>query len=75
MALDRCQNFVSTQYLENKSTEFHQIIYMHALIMTTSRLGLLAVIFCFFVTELWPLIDVSEFCTCSISLDFPAQYL
>ena len=23
-------NFVSTQYIENKSTEFHQIIYMHS---------------------------------------------
>ena len=29
MALDLCQKFVSAQYLENKLTEFHQIIYMH----------------------------------------------
>ena len=29
-----------------------------ALIVTRSRLGLLPVIFCKFVTELWPLIDV-----------------
>ena len=28
MALYLCQNFVSAQYLENKLTEFHQILYM-----------------------------------------------
>ena len=28
-ALDLRQNFVSVQYLENKWTEFHQILYMH----------------------------------------------
>ena len=29
MALDLRQNFVSTQYFENKWTEFLQILYMH----------------------------------------------
>ena len=28
-ALDLCQNFVFTQFLENKWIEFHQILYMH----------------------------------------------
>ena len=30
MALDLLQNFISAQYLENKWTEFHQILYMHS---------------------------------------------
>ena len=30
IALDLRQNLVSVQYLENKWTEFHQIIYMHS---------------------------------------------
>ena len=30
MALDLSWNFVSAQYLENKSVEFHQILYMHS---------------------------------------------
>ena len=30
MALDLRQNFISTQYLANKKTEFHQILYMHS---------------------------------------------
>ena len=30
MALDLRQNFVSVQYLQNKWTEFHQILYMHS---------------------------------------------
>ena len=30
MVLDLSQNFVSIQYLENKWTEFHQILYMHS---------------------------------------------
>ena len=30
MALELRQNFVSVQYLENKWTEFHQILYMHS---------------------------------------------
>ena len=29
IALDFSQNFVSAKYLENKLTEFHQILYMH----------------------------------------------
>ena len=34
---------------------------MHIYILTRSRLGLLPVIFCLFVTELWPLIDMILF--------------
>ena len=64
MVLDLCQNFISTHYLENKWIEFHQIC---AFILTISRLGLLPVMFCLFLTELWPLIGVRIF--------FPAQYL
>ena len=30
MALSLRQNFVSAQYLENQSVEFHQILYMHS---------------------------------------------
>ena len=30
MAIYLWQNFISTQYLENKETEFHQILYMHS---------------------------------------------
>ena len=30
MALDLRQNFVSIQYLGNKCTEFHRILYMHS---------------------------------------------
>ena len=105
MALDVRQNFFSTQYLENKLTYFHQILYMHwywqvlawhcyvsffqnlyqsygpwfttkfhfysisweqihifspnfiyALILTSSSLALLNVIFPKFVPELWPLV-------------------
>ena len=54
LALYLQQNFVSAQYLENKLTEFHQILY--AFILTRSSLGLLPVIFHSFVPELWPLI-------------------
>ena len=32
--------------------------FVYAFILIISRLGLLPVIFCSFVTELWPLIDV-----------------
>ena len=32
--------------------------FVDAFILTISRLGLLPVMFCLFVTELWPLIDV-----------------
>ena len=51
MALDLRQNYVSAHYLENKLTEFHQTY-----ILTRSRLGLTVVIWCLFVTGLWPLI-------------------
>ena len=50
MALDLCPSFVSVQYLVDKRTEFHQILYMH------STLRLLHIIICTFVPELWPLI-------------------
>ena len=30
MALDLRQNFVCAQYLENKLTDFHQILYIHS---------------------------------------------
>ena len=30
MALEICKNLVSSQYLENKLTDFHQILYMHS---------------------------------------------
>ena len=32
--------------------------FVYGFILTISRLGLLPVIFCLFVTESWPLIDV-----------------
>ena len=32
--------------------------FVYAFILTTSRLELFPVIFCLFVTELWPMIDV-----------------
>ena len=48
--------------------------FVYAFILTISRLGLLPVIICLFVTELWPLIDV-RIVFPLMSLDFPAQYL
>ena len=56
MSIDFRHNFVSAQYLENEKTEFRQILY--EFILARSRLGLLPVKFCLFVTELWSLIDV-----------------
>ena len=56
MALDRCQNFVSAQYLENKRTELTKFVY--TFILTRSKLGLLTVNF-HFITELPPLKDVN----------------
>ena len=56
MALDLCQNFVSAQYLENKLTDFHQILYIYAFILIRYRLGSLHMIFRTFVLVLWPLI-------------------
>ena len=54
MALYLLRNFVSTQYLENKWTEFTDFIY--AFVLTRSSLGLLHFIFRTFVPELLPLI-------------------
>ena len=56
MALDLCQNLISAKYLENKLTDFHQVIYIYAFILIRSRLGLLHMIFRTFVLVLWPLI-------------------
>lgn len=44
MILDRHQNFVSAQYLQNESMDFDQMLH-NALILTWSRLGLLRVSF------------------------------
>ena len=52
MALHFCQNFVSAQM------DIISLNFVYAFILTISRLGLLPVIFCLFVIELWPLIDV-----------------
>ena len=49
IARDLCQNFVSTQYLENDWWNWPNLAY--ALILTTSRLGLLRVNFRKFITE------------------------
>ena len=57
MALDRHQNFVSSQYLEYKWIEFH-LNEVNAFIFIRSRLGLLHPIFCLFVAELKLLSDV-----------------
>ena len=37
MARDLRPNFVSAQYLENKLTEFHQILYMHCSLLHEKR--------------------------------------
>ena len=50
----------------NKFAEFHKILYMNEFILTRSRLGLLPVILCKSLTELWSLI-FAQF--------FPTQYL
>ena len=50
-------NFISAQYLENKLT-ICLPYFVYVLILTRSRLGLLHIIFCTFVIELWPLTDV-----------------
>ena len=116
MVLDLRQNFVSPQYLENQSVEFHQILYLHsswqdvawdcyitffailykshgplfrpkfhfrsntckqidrispnfiyAFNFARSSLGLLHIISCTFIPELWPLI-----CT---GISFPLNIL
>ena len=51
-------------------------VFLYAFILAFSRLGFLPVMFCLFITELWPLIDVRilfllnvlDF-SCSISLE------
>ena len=52
--------------------------FVYAFILTISRLGLLYVIFCLFVSELWPLINVrilfllnvfTFYCSISLELD------
>ena len=56
MALELCQNSVSTQYRENKWMEFTQFyigIYIGKILD-----GILPVGFHKFVTELWALIDI-----------------
>ena len=52
MALEWCQDFVSTQYFENKFMEFGQVLHMH---WYWQHLGC---DFDKFITELWPLIGV-----------------
>ena len=47
MALDLRYNLASAQNLENKLTEFQQILY--GFILTRTRLGFLDMIFCTFV--------------------------
>ena len=55
MALDLRQNVVSVQYLGNKWTEFHQILFMHSYCQHLSW-GCYTSFFAHFVPELWPLI-------------------
>ena len=57
MALDWGQSSVSAQYLENKWVEFDQILHVH---WGWQYLGwdYYISIWCKFLTELWPLIDV-----------------
>ena len=62
MALDLCQNLVSAQYLENKLTDFHQIIYIYVFILIRSRLGLLHMVF-------------SNICTSVMTLDLCQNFV
>ena len=55
MALDLRQNFVSAQYLENKLTEFYQILYIHSYRQDLAK-DCYTSFFRTFVLELWPLI-------------------
>ena len=55
MALYLRQNFVSAQYLDNQLVELLSN-FIYAYILTRSMLGVLHIIFCTFVPELWPLI-------------------
>ena len=61
MALDSPQIFISAQYLENKLTDFHQLVYI-AFILTRSTLGLLHIIFRILVPRYGPL-STPEFCS------------
>ena len=56
MALDLLQNFDYAQYLQNKLSDFYQIL-LYAFILTR----LLHIIFRTFVPELWPLIYAKIF--------------
>ena len=62
MALDLCQNLVSAQYLENKLTDFHQIIYIYVFILIRSMLGLLHMVF-------------SNICTSVMTLDLCQNFV
>ena len=62
MALDLCQNLVSAQYLENKLTDFYQIIYIYIFILIRSRLGLLHMVF-------------SNICTSVMTLDLCQNFV
>ena len=62
MALDLCQNLVSAQYLENKLTDFHQIIYIYVFILIRSRLVLLHMVF-------------SNICTSVMTLDLCQNFV
>ena len=57
MANDLCQNFVSHS-ISGEQTDRIPPNVVYAFIYIESRLRLSPVIFCLFVTELWPLIDV-----------------
>ena len=65
MALNLPLNFVSIQYLENKLSWVHQILYMHSY-WQDLRWDCYKQFFCTFVPELWPLI-YALICSHSIS--------
>ena len=76
MALDFCQKFVSTQYLENKWIEFQLFLHMH---LYKQYLGWYCDLL--FETELQPLIDVRILFllnvfrfSCSILLDLFTEW-
>ena len=56
MAPDLSEIFFCSLSLEQIDRSSPNFVY--AFILTRSRLGLLPVMFCLFVTEMWPLIDV-----------------
>ena len=59
MAIDLCYNFVPAQYLDHMDRTSPNFIHVYAFILTRSRLRVLPVIFCLYVTELNPLMHVS----------------